>query len=169
MANADQELQKVKDAVCLIVGEMRDEGLNLVRYKGTGLYYGGGWIMTVAHNFQDDIERNETTHSILSDARFRVKFDVGGQEYVFQAHQRMAFIHHLEPGDDTDFRNKDIAMVKLGHQWAYGGRDYPHWEREEHEKLEAMGAQRFALCEMGPLTLIINETVYAVTFWWSQS
>ncbi|KAJ7389961.1 hypothetical protein OS493_028012 [Desmophyllum pertusum] len=165
MANdADQELQKVVKTVCLIEGEMRDEEGNPVPYKGTGLYFGGGWIMTVAHNFQDDIERNETTHSILSDARFQVKFDVGGQEYVFQEHQRMAFIHHLEPGEDADPKNKDIAMVKLGHQWGYGGRDYPTWEREEHEMLKAMGAEDFALAKIDPPTPKKDETVYAVHF-----
>ncbi|KAJ7389959.1 hypothetical protein OS493_028009 [Desmophyllum pertusum] len=167
MANGDQELQKVKDAVCLIVGETRDERGNLVSFKGTGFYTGLGWIMTVAHNFQDDIEQNKTdktTHSILSDARFRVEFDIEGQKYVFQERKRMAFIHHLEPGEDADPQNKDIAMVKLGHQWDYGRIDYTKWEKEEQEKLGTMGAHDFALANIDVPKPEKDETVYAVHY-----
>ncbi|KAJ7389957.1 hypothetical protein OS493_028007 [Desmophyllum pertusum] len=166
MANADQELQMVERAACLIVGKTKNGEGNLVSYKGTGFHYGNGWIMTVAHNFQDENEMNETIHSIFSNGKFRVEFDIEGQKYVFPAEERkrMAFIHHLEPGEDTDFKNKDIAMVKLGHQWGHGGRDYPPWEEEERKMLDEMGARWFALCEMGPLTPIKNETVYAVHF-----
>ncbi|KAJ7389951.1 hypothetical protein OS493_028001 [Desmophyllum pertusum] len=78
---------------------MRDEEGNPVPYKGTGLYFGSGWIMTVAHNFQAGNEMNETIHSIFLNGKFRVEFDIEGQKYVFPAEERkrMAFIHHLEP------------------------------------------------------------------------
>ena len=164
MANGDQELQKVKDAVCLIVGETRDEEGNPVPYKGTGFYFGGGWIMTVAHNFQDEHERSKTTHSIMSEARFRVEFHIEGKEYVFREQKRMAFIHHLKSGYDTDFKNKDIAMVKLGHQWNYDRKDYPHWEIEEHKNLEAIDAHYFALAKIDVPEPKLSETVYAVHY-----
>ncbi|KAJ7390015.1 hypothetical protein OS493_027539 [Desmophyllum pertusum] len=122
--------------------------------------------MTVAHNFQDENEMNETIHSIFSNGKFRVEFDIEGQKYVFPAEERkrMAFIHHLESGKDADRKNKDIAMVKLGHQWEYGRNDYTAWEREEQEKLGAMGAHRFALAKIDVPTPKTDETVYAVHF-----
>ena len=166
MANADQELQKVKDAVCLIVAETEDAQGNPQTYKGTGFYFGGGWIMTVAHNFQDENEMNETIHSIFSNGKFRVEFDIEGQKYVFPAEERkrMAFIHHLESGKDADRKNKDIAMVKLGHQWEYGRNDYTAWEREEQEKLGTMGAHDFPLANIDVPKPEKDETVYAVHY-----
>ncbi|KAL9968154.1 hypothetical protein ACROYT_G026492, partial [Oculina patagonica] len=164
MSNAKQ---KVDNAVCLIRGETYDEENKLVGYKGTGFHYGNGWIMTVAHNFQDDNEKNEKTHSILSDARFEVEFDIEGQKYTFEKQKRMAFVHHLQPGDDPDYKNKDIAMVKLGKQWEYGRptEDFSEWEIEEDNKLfKQMKADQFSLAEIGPPTPNKGEPVYTAHY-----
>lgn len=100
--------------------------------------------MTVAHNLRDPNKDNETSHSWLSEGKFRVSFDIGGEHpYEFAKFQekRMAFFHHLKPrGKSADLKNKDIGMVKLGRQWEWGREenDYSQWETEENEKLEQM-------------------------------
>ncbi|KAJ7389953.1 hypothetical protein OS493_028003 [Desmophyllum pertusum] len=88
------------------------------------------------------------------------------QKYVFPERQRMAFIHHLESGDDTDYKNKDIAMVKLGHQWEYGRdrADYTDWEKEEQKMLEAIDAHYSPFAKIVVPEPEIDETVYAVHF-----
>ena len=44
--------------------------------------------MTAAHNFQDDNKDNETSHSYLSEGKFRVLFHVGEKKYEFDQHKR---------------------------------------------------------------------------------
>lgn len=39
------KLHKLGEGICLI-----EAG----GFKGTGFHYGGGWVMSAAHNFQDD-------------------------------------------------------------------------------------------------------------------
>lgn len=115
------------------------KGVCLIRaggYKGTGFHYGSGWVMTVAHNFQNDAKDTESIHSLLSKASFT--FNVNGKPFVFKENKRMAFIHHLKPGEFVDPDNKDIAMVKLGIQWEYGRSNNEDWEKEEQEQLNEM-------------------------------
>lgn len=87
-------LEELKDAVCLI--ECIDQAGD--KFRGTGFHYGDGWVMTVAHNFQDDNKDNETSHSYLSEGNFRVLFHVEGKKYEFLEHKRTAFVHHLKTG-----------------------------------------------------------------------
>jgi hypothetical protein len=71
--------------------------------------------MSVAHNFQNNDTDNKHLHSLLSSAKFT--FTIDKKRYVFSsAENRMAFIHHLQPGDEVAPRNMDIALVKLGIQ-----------------------------------------------------
>lgn len=154
------ELENVKKAVCLI--QSTAEG-NRVLYKGTGFHFGRGWIMTVAHNFQDDQERKKKDHNIMSEGKFKVTWN--GCE--FEEHKRMAFIHQLKPGENTDFKNKDIAMFKLGTQYEYGGRNNDrsdcNWEKREDEKLEKMNASSCAIADVqfDPPNPQVGDDVYA--------
>lgn len=152
------ELENVKKAVCLI--QSTAEG-NRVLYEGTGFHFGNGWIMTVAHNFQDDKERNKKDHNIMSEGKFKVTWN--GQK--FEQHKRMAFIHQLKPGDNTDFQNKDIAMFKLGTQYEYGGRnnDRSDWEEIEDEMLEKVNASSCAIADVqfDPPNPQVGDDVYA--------
>ena len=118
--------------------------------------------MTAAHNFQDDNEKNETTHSILSGARFEVKFEIDGQTYDFGKQRRMAFI---QQGGYTD-----IAMVKLGVQWARGRReaDYSEsWEGREATDLANMrlpGLPENAVADIRPHQPENDETMYVTHY-----
>ena len=122
--------------------------------------------MTAAHNFQDDNEKkkNKTTHSILSGARCEVEFEIDGQTYLFGKQKRMAFVHHLQPGSRPDFKNKDIAMVKLGVQWEYGRKseDYSDWEKNEQGHLANIN--KYAVAEIEPPQPVKGETVYAAHY-----
>lgn len=156
------ELENVKKAVCLI--QSTAEG-NRVLYEGTGFHFGSGWIMTVAHNFQDDDETDETFHNIMAKGKFKVTWN--GHE--FEEHKRMAFVHHLQPGDDADTQNKDIAMFKLGIQYEYGRNqnDYSDWENSEDEMLRSMNAASCAIANAQGAQLFhpqnpqVRENVYA--------
>ncbi len=148
------QLKEFAEATCLI-----EAG----RYKGTGFHFGSGWIMSVAHNFQNDDTDNEHLHSLLSSAKFT--FTIDGTECVFSsAENRMAFIHHLQPGDEVDPRNMDIALVKLGIQYEYGrgDDDYNIWENEEQQKLNEMELKCFADIEERQVTE--DEKVYAIHY-----
>ena len=139
---------RLKDAVCLIEYMNQNER---VKFRGTGFHYGDGWVMTVAHNFQDDGKDDKTSHSYLSEGKFRVLFHVKGKkEYKFPQRKRMAFVHRLNPAEDTDFKNKDIWMVKLGIQYGDGRNqdDYNDWEKEEKEKLDEMFPGNFGLAQV---------------------
>ena len=128
------ELENVEKAVCLI----QSTGKGNQVYEGTGFHFGRHWIMSVAHNFQDNQERDQTSHNIMSEGKFKVTWH--GHE--FEEHKRMAFVHHLKPDGGTDFKHKDIAMFKLGKQYEYGRheKDYSTWEKTEDETLSKMDA-----------------------------
>ena len=152
------ELANVKKAVCLIqcTGEQ-----NQVLTEGTGFHFGGGWIMSVAHNFQDDQETDQTVHNFMSGGKFKVTWN----GHTFGEHKRMAFIHHLEPGEYTDIKNTDIAMFKLGIQYEYARKkeNYTPWEKSEDEMLKSMEAASCAIANVqfdapGPKE---GENVYA--------
>lgn len=158
------ELENVKKAVCLI--QSTGEGNQV--FKGTGFHFGSGWIMTVAHNFQahnETDETDETFHSIMAEGKFKVTWN--GHE--FEEHKRMAFVHHLQPGDYADHQNKDIAMFKLGIQYEYGRdqEDYSDWEKSEDEMLRSMNAASFAIANAQGAQLFhpqnpqVGENVYA--------
>lgn len=155
------ELENVKKAVCLI--QSTGEGNQV--FKGTGFHFGSGWIMTVAHIFQDDQEGNQKDHNIMSKGKVKVTWN--GLE--FEEHKRMAFVHHLQPGEDPDPQNKDIAMIKLGIQYEYGRdeKDYSDWEKSEHEKLISMNAASCAIANAQGAQLFhpqnpeVGEDVYA--------
>ena len=148
MANPD--LTRVENAVCLISGTVDNyNGGKPKKFEGTGFHYGNGWVMTVAHNFQDDVKDKKDEHSVLSSGHFRVLFDIDGSKYEFGEHKRMAFVHHLQPGEYTDFKNKDIAMVKLGRQYEYARKDFSAWEEEEANMLWDMKSHLYALTETG--------------------
>lgn len=52
----------------------------------------------------------------------------------------MAFAHHLNPGDNADFKNKDIALVNLGFQYEYTREKtaYKPWEKKEDDLLKQL-------------------------------
>ena len=121
--NRENVFQEYRNATCLV--ETRDS-------EGTGFLYGdSGWVMSVAHNFQNERDRRDM-HSLLPGASFI--FNVDGIQFAFppppHPHRRMAFIHHLQAGENVDPNNKDIAMVKLGVQHEHGRhpKDYKEWE-----------------------------------------
>ena len=118
---------------------------NRKKIEGTGFHYGNGWVMTVAHNFQDDVKDKKDEHSVLSSGHFRVLFDVDGSKYEFEQHRRTAFVHHLQPGEYTDYENIDIAMVKLGIQNGFEGGSEHDWEKEERDRLLNMNLHAFAV------------------------
>lgn len=137
----------------------------LLQTKGTGFLFGNGWIMTAAHNFQKDDRDDDKTHSLIDQAEF--SFFVGEQTFKFSGRERMAFIHHLEPGEYTDYRNKDIAMVKLGHQYEYGRNhesDFEEWEIVERKRLEKMEAYRWEFVKLELPGVQVNQSVQAVHF-----
>ena len=148
-------MEKIKDAVCLI--ECMDQEEQEVEFTGTGFHYGNGWVMTAAHNFQDDENDDNTSHSYLSEGKFRVLFHVGGKEYVFPQRKRTAFVHHLNPGVWADEKNKDIAMVKLGIQYDPSVED---WEEEEAKTLTEM--KPFAFSQTDPPIPNVGDHVYAI-------
>lgn len=157
-------MEKIKDAVCL-VEYINQEGR--VIPIGTGFLYGSGWVMTVAHNFQDDQKDDKTCHSYLSEGKFRVSFHVNGEKYEFYSQfKRIAFVHHLNPGEATDFENKDIGMVKLGRQYEYGRNqdDYSDWEKEEENMLEEMGLSNFGLAQVAAADCKVGDSVYVVYY-----
>ena len=129
----------MKKAVCLI--QCTGEG-NQVLTKGTGFHFGRGWIISVAHNFQDDQETDKELHNFMSKGKFKVIWN----GHTFGEHKRMAFVHHLKPGEYTDFQNTDIALFKLGIQYERGCNEdlYPEWEKKEKEMLKSMKAESCA-------------------------
>lgn len=150
-------LEELKDAVCLI--ESVDQAGD--KFTGTGFHYGDGWVMTVAHNFQDNKNDNETSHSYLSEGNFRVLFHVGGKKYEFLEHKRTAFVHHLKTGKKPDFKNKDIGMVKLGVQY-HGNENPPDWEDKERKQLIEMKAVAFS--KIDPPVHGAGDDVYAIYY-----
>ena len=118
-----------ENATCLIKTPIK---------QGTGFFYGGGWVMSVAHNFQNNTD-SEQQHSLLYQAHF--KFTVDGEEFDFPPQKRVAFIHHLQPEDGVDPTNMSIAMVKLGKQYEYNRREYQDWEIAEETQLQRMQLQ----------------------------
>ena len=76
----------------------------------------------------------------------------------------MAFIHHLQPGDEVDPRNMDIALVKLGIQYEYGGRGGGDWEKEEQQKLNEMELKCFVIVDIKERQVSVNEKVYAIHY-----
>ena len=157
-------MEKIKDAVCLIECMNQEEQ---VVSRGTGFHYGCGWVMTAAHNFQKDQEVDKKSHSYLSEENFRVLFHVNGKEYKFYSQcTRIAFVHHLNPGEDTDFANKDIGMVKLGRQYEYG-RNHDHyssWEEEEEKMLEEMLPSKFGLAQVAAADPKVADSVDVVYY-----
>ena len=137
----------------------------LLQTKGTGFQFGNGWIMTAAHNFQKDDRDDYKTHSLINQAEF--SFFVGEQTFTFSGRERTAFIHHLKPGEYTDYKNKDIAMVKLGYQYEYGRNhesDYEAWEIVERKRLEEMEAYRWEFVKLELPDVQVNQSVQAVHF-----
>lgn len=151
----------VKDAVCLI--ECMDQGR--VTSRGTGFHYGSGWVMTVAHNVQDDKD-DKTCHSYISEGKFRVLFHVNGKEYKFPHRKRIAFFHHLHTGEDADFKNKDIGMVKLGIQYQYGRNpeDYSDWEKHEKNMLDEIFPSNVGLAQVAAADPKEEDGVYVVYY-----
>lgn len=150
-------LEEVKDAVCLI--ECIDQAGKKI--KGTGFHYGNGWVMTVAHNFQDDKKDTETSHSYLSEGKFRLLFHVRGKKYEFLENKRTAFVYHLNPRKDPDFKNKDIGMVKLGLQYERSEK-VDDWECKEQKQLDEMKA--FAFAQTNPPDHDVGDDVYAIYY-----
>lgn len=150
-------LDGIQDAVCLIKCIVQ-EGK---KPKGTGFHYGDGWVMTVAHNFQDDTKDNETSHSFLSEGKFRVLFHVGGKKYEFDQHNRTAFVHHLTPGKKTDFKNMDIGMVKLGVQYDRSEK-LSDWEVTEEEQIKAI--KHLAFAQTDPPVHGAGDDVYVIYY-----
>ena len=157
-------MERIKDAVCLI--ECVDQE-GKPKSTGTGFHYGSGWVMTVGHNFQDDKKKDDkTSHSYLSEGKFRVLFYVGGKEYKFPERKRMAFAHHLNLGEYTDVKNKDIAMVKLGIQYEFGRdeKEYTLWEKEEQQMLQQMYPRNFGLVQADAADPEKNDSVCVVYY-----
>ena len=156
--NGDDALEEFKKATCLI--QTYDSEGNA--YNGTGfLYEEGGWVMSVAHNFQDDDTDPEQLHSLLSEARFR--FIVGGQSIDFHRRRRTAFIHHLQPGNSVDLNNMDIGMVKLGKQYKHGRKEFHDWEIDEEEQLKRMKLQS-VFATIDDRETVANDTVHAIHY-----
>ena len=148
MAENTQELEKLKNATCLIQAV---DGSN-----ATGFHYGCGWIMTVAHIFQKDSDP-EKFHSLLSGATFT--FNVRGEEITFKADaKRLAFIHRLTPGEQVDQRNMDIAMVKLGKQ--YDDKVGANWENYEQRQLKELNLASFAKIQHRIVS--VGDQVYTI-------
>ena len=78
----------------------------------------------------------------------------------------MAFVHHLNPGEATDFENKDIEMVKLGIQYEYGRNqdDYIDWEKEEKKMLDEMLPSNFGLAQVAAAEPKVEASVYVVYY-----
>ena len=127
--NGENVWESYKNATCLIKTPIK---------QGTGFFYGGGWVMSVAHNFQNNTD-SEQQHSLLYQAHF--KFTVDGEEFDFPPQKRVAFIHHLQPENSVDPTNMSIAMVKLGKQYEYNRREYQDWEKAEETQLQRMQLQ----------------------------
>ena len=160
--NGDDALEEFKKATCLI--QTYDSKGNV--YIGTGFLYGkGGWVMSVAHNFQNDDTDPEQLHSLLSEARFI--FTVRGhrgQWIDFPRRRRTAFIHHLQPGNSVDLNNMDIGMVKLGKQYKHGRKEFRDWEIAEEEQLKEMKLQSVFASSIDDRETDLNDTVYAIHY-----
>ena len=163
--NGDDALEEFKKATCLI---QTDNSEGNPYNAGTGFFFGGGWIMSVAHNFQNDDAVPEQLHSLLSEARFR--FVVNGRSYCFPPDdqppqrpiRRMAFIHHLRPGENVHPNNMDIAMVKLGKQYEYGNRrEFQDWEIAEETQLQRMNV-RSGFATLDDPATVPGDTVHAI-------
>ena len=150
--NGENEWVSYKNATCLI--ETPDS-------QGTGFFFGRGWVMSVAHNFQNDDTDPEQLHTLLSQASFR--FTVNGHTHDFLPQRRMAFIHHLQPGRNVDPHNMDIAMVKLGKQYEYGTREFQTWELDEEAELQAMQLQP-VFATIHDQQAAPNDTVHAIHY-----
>lgn len=150
-----EKLRKIGKGVCLI--EARE-------YEGTGFHYGNGWVMTVAHNFQNDDEDMASIHSLLREATFT--FNVDKAKLVFEGRNRMASIHHIKPGGDVDTDNIDIAMVKLGTQWEYGrAGSVEDWEEQEQQQLCEMKLPNLAEIDKGEERQVkVGDKVYAIHY-----
>ena len=133
-SNGDNDWKKCEQATCSIQSADLEDNV----YTGTGFLYGNGWVISVAHNFQNDNTDREQQHSLLSRAHFT--FTVNGQRFDFPRppRNRMALINHLRPGNNIDPNNMDIAMVKLGIQYEYmrSKNDYEPWEKTEQQNLK---------------------------------
>ena len=81
--NGENVWERYENATCLILTPIK---------QGTGFFF-GGWVMSVAHNFQNDDTDSAQLHSLLSETRFR--FTVNGTLYEFPPRSRMAIIYHL--------------------------------------------------------------------------
>ena len=155
--NEDGAWEKFKKATCLI--QTLDSDGNAC--DGTGFLYGdGGWVMSVAHNFQSNTDSAQL-HSLLSEASF--KFTVGEHSIDFPRRRRTAFIHHLQPGNSVDPKNMDIGMVKLGKQYEYDRKEFQDWERAEEKKLKEIKLQS-AFATFDDRETVANDTVYAIHY-----
>ena len=151
--NGENEWVSYKNATCLI-----EAGIS----RGTGFLFGEtGWVMSVAHNFQNDDTDPEQLHTLLSQASFR--FTVNGDTVEFPGRSRMAFIHHLQPGDNVDPNNMDIAMVKLGKQYGYDRTEFQPWEELEETQLQAIQLQP-VFATLHPQQAARNDTVHAIHY-----
>ena len=150
--NGENEWVSYKNATCLI--ETPDS-------QGTGFFFGRGWVMSVAHNFQNDDTDPEQLHTLLSQTSFR--FTVNGHTHDFPPQRRMAFIHHLEPGENVDPKNMDIAMVKLGKQYEYDRTEFQPWELAEEAILQAMQL-RPVFAAIHDQQAAPNDTVHAIHY-----
>ena len=154
--NGDDAWEKFKKATCLIQTLDPDGSV----CNGTGFVYGGGWVMSVAHNFQSNADSPQL-HSLLSEASFR--FTVGEHSFDFPCRRRMAFIHHLQPGNNVDPNNMDIGMVKLGKQYEYDRRKFQDWEIAEEEQLKEMNLQS-VFATIDDRETVANDTVHAIHY-----
>ena len=150
--NGENEWVRYENATCLIKTPIS---------QGTGFFFGGGWVMSVAHNFQNDDADPEQLHSLLPQTSFR--FTLNDHAYDFQPQIRMAFIHHLQPGKKVDPHNMDIAMVKLGKQYEYGRTEFQPWELAEEAILQAMQLQS-VFSTIHDQQAAPNDTVHAIYY-----
>lgn len=161
-SNLNETLSKLKQfgsGVCRI--EVAQE--NGLGYIGSGFHFGEGWILTAAHVLRNRDKVN----------RARFVFYPQEMEISFEARPRRAMIHRLLPvGRRPDYHNRDIALVKLGIQYAYRRKkdDLEEWEIDEQQLLEQFnffdfaslaknaftpsGEEQFSLRRTDPLTLI---------------
>ena len=166
--NGENVWQNYMQATCLVMTTDRQGST----FNGTGFLYGdSGWVMTVAHNFQNDDGENmdpRELHSLLQEAEFKFFFNRESFDFPHPPpnFKRTAFAHHLQAGKAVDSNNMDIAMVKLGSQFEYGriSEAYTKWENSEKEKLDEMISQArlscFATIDMREV--VPDENVYAL-------
>lgn len=97
---------------------------------GSGFHLGNGWVVTNSHVLNSRIHVNGATFQFTTP---------NGDVLNFESHERFGFRYRINEQDPNGNPVPDLAMVKLGMQYQYGGVHQPEpWEIAEQSRLSSI-------------------------------